>query len=318
MKNVLIVVPVEQRHKARLEKAGEGCRIEYRDRSQVTREILAETDILLGNIDPELLVGAERLQWVHLGSSGADAYVKPGILCPGVKLTCSTGAYSQAVAEHAFAQTLMLQKNLHLYRDNQLRHQWKAEGAVSSMADATVAIVGLGEIGLYYGRLAKAMGARVLGVKRRPGACPEGVDELVPMAELEAALARADVVMSVLPETAETVKLFDAKLFAAMKEGSLFLNVGRGSAVDEDALQQALRSGHLRAAALDVTEQEPLPDSSPLWDIPNLFITPHVAGHFFLKKTLDNVVDIAAKNLAAFLKGEQMCNFVDFSTGYRK
>lgn len=318
MKRVLVTIPVPEKYRPELEQAGRGCEIVYVPVEQVTGEDVARAEIILGNVPPATLKEAGRLEWLHLSSSGADAYVQPGLLPEGVRLTNSTGAYSQAVAEHAFALTLMLQKNLHLYRDGQSRKRWQSAGAVSSISDSVTAVIGLGDIGLYYARLVKALGGRVLGVKRRPGPCPEGVDELHTMEALPEVLGRADVVMSVLPETPETHHLFDGERFAAMKPGAIFVNVGRGPAVEEKALQAALESGHLKAAALDVTEREPLPADSPLWELPTLFLTPHVAGYYHLAVTLDRVTELAIRNLAAYVRGEELENPVDFATGYRK
>lgn len=318
MKQVLVTVPLLPRHKEALEKAGEGCRFTYCPAAQVTKEMVAGADILIGNVAPERIGASEKLGWVQLASSGADAYVKPGVLHEKTLLTCSTGAYSKSVAEHAFAQTLMLMKKLHLYRDNQNQALWRDEGPVTAIADAVVTVVGLGEIGLHYARMVKALGAYVIGVKRRTGDCPEGVDELYTMEGLDEALARADVVMSVLPGTAETYHLFTRERFARMKSSAVFINVGRGDAAASDVLEEVLTQGVITAAAIDVTEPEPLPADSPLWALPNLVITPHVAGWFHLAETQDRVAAIAAKNLAAYLAGEELVNPVDFESGYRK
>ena len=318
MKQVLVTVPLLPRHREALEEAGKGCAFSYCSAHRVTREMVAGADILIGNVAPGLIGGSERLEWVHLASSGADAYVKPGVLHERTLLTCSTGAYSKSVAEHALAQTLMLQKNLHLYRDNQNRACWKDEGPVSSIADGVTAVIGLGEIGLHYARMVKALGGYVLGVKRREGARPECVDELYTMESLEVVLGRADVVMSVLPETSQTHHLFSKERFALMKRTALFINVGRGGAVAPEVLEEALTEGLIAGAAVDVAEPEPLPADSPLWRIPNLVITPHVAGDFHLPETLDRVAAMAAGNLKAWLAGEEPANLVDRESGYRK
>ena len=318
MKKVLVTLPLETEHKEQLLAAGAGCEMKFCDLAEVSGEDIASADILIGNVPAGMIGGAPNLEWVQLGSSGADAYVKPGVLHPGTKLTNSTGAYSKAVAEHAFAATMMLQKNLHLYRDNQLAARWQESGYVTSIADAAVAVIGLGEIGLHYARMAKALGAYVMGVKRRPGPCPECVDELFLMDGLDEALRRADVVFTVLPETPATHHLYTAEKFDVMKDSAIFINCGRGGAVAEDVLYDALTTGKIAAASIDVAEREPLPADSPLWALPNLFITPHVSGDFHLRETHDRVVSIAAENLRRYLCGEELMNPVDFQTGYRK
>ncbi len=318
MKTVLVTLPFTAAQKQKLETAGEGCAFLYRDKTSVTAEEIAGASVLIGNVPPVLLGASESLELLQLGSSGADAYVKPGVLHEKTVLACSTGAYNQSVAEHALAMTLMLQKNLHRYRDDQAARRWQDEGPVTSPADATVAVIGLGEIGLHYARLMKALGATILGVKRRGGERPEDVDELYTFEALDGVLARADIVLTVLPETPQTHHLFTKERFEAMKNTAFFINVGRGGAVATDTLLWALESGQIAGAAIDVAETEPLPAESPLWGIPNLILTPHVAGDFHLAATLERVADIAAKNLAAWRAGGEYSNLVDFATGYRK
>lgn len=134
--------------------------------------------------------------------------------------------------------------------------------------------------------------------------------------DLDAELPQADLVALSLPGTDETAHMFDAARIARMKPGAILMNVGRGTAVDTDALTEALRSGHLFGAALDVTDPEPLPADHPLWKLPNAFITPHISGRFSLPRTLDNIVDIFARNLRHYLNGETLDNQVSRSTHY--
>lgn len=281
-------------------------------------EKLAEAEVILGNVQPELLGRCRNLKWLQLNSAGADAYCKPGILPERVQLTNSTGAYGQALSEHMLALLLAMMKKLYLYHDNQKAHQWKDEGTVTSLEDATVVVVGFGNIGRAFGRLCKLLGARVIGIRRHRGAVPGEADEMGTLEDLLGLLPRADVVASVLPGTPETTHLYDARMFAAMKPGAWFINCGRGNAVVQDDLRQALRNGHLSGAALDVTDPEPLPADDPLWDTPNLVITPHISGDHHLARTWDNVVNIAATNLKHYLAGEPLDNPVDRKTGYRK
>ena len=318
MKNVLVLFPLEERHRAKLEAAGAGCRFVYSTPAQADAAMIRDADIIFGKAKPGLIGASERLEWLQLDSAGADAYIKPGVLNEKTLLTNATGAYSKAVAEHAFALTLMLQKKLHLYRDDQKRALWGDRGMVSSLDGSTVAVVGLGDIGLYYARLVKAMGAAVVGVKRRPSELPACVDELVLNEALDSVLPRADVVMSVLPATAATAHLYTTERFRRMKNSALFINCGRGNAVDPAVLYDALVSGEIAAAAIDVADPEPLPPESPLWGLENLVITPHISGNYHLPDILERVVDIAADNLRAFLKGEPLRNQVDFATGYKK
>ena len=195
-KTVLVVIPAEERHKEKLERAGKGCRFVYETPQTATEEMIEAADVIIGNVKPDRLHEPERLQWLQLNSAGADAYVKPGILRSTTMLTSATGAYGKAVAEHSFAMLLMLQKKLNLYRDAQTKNEWSDFGTVTSITDATVLVVGLGDIGLHFARLASALGARVIGLKRSMGPCPEGVHELHTMDELDEWLPKVDVVAS--------------------------------------------------------------------------------------------------------------------------
>ena len=319
MKQVLITLgSLGEGHIDKLKKAGEGAQLRFVPDGQLTREDVAGADIIIGHVPPELIGASPRLELLQLGSSGADMYTGEGILGKNTVLTTCTGAYSQTVAEHAFAATLMLQKKLHLYRDAQHRHEWTDFGAVSSISDSTVLVMGLGEIGGYYARMCKALGAYVIGVKRRAGEKPEYVDELRLTEEYDSAAPRADVIMSVLPGSAATTHFYTAERFRAMKPGCIFVNVGRGSAVAADVLYSALKNGDIAAAAVDVFETEPLPADSPLWELDNLLVTPHASGFFHLPATRDRVVDICARNLRAWLSGGELMNVVDFATGYKK
>lgn len=318
MKNVLVTLPVEQRHKPILEAAGPDCRFVYCGMNGATPELVQEADVILGCVPAGMIRASERLGLLQLYSAGADPYIVPGILSEMTILTNATGAYNKAVGEHAFAMVLTLQKNLHCYRDAQKAHCWTDFGQVCSLSDCTVVVVGLGDIGLHFARLCKAMGATVIGVKRRAGACPEGVDELCLSEELDSALKRADVVASFLPGSKGTQAIYTAERFKLMKKSAVFVNCGRGSAVKNAVLAEALRTGEIAAAGIDVCEVEPLPEDSELWEIDNLLITPHVSGNFHLPDILEKIVALSADNLRAYLAGEPLRNVVDFETGYKK
>ena len=317
-KNVLVLLPAQARHREKLEAVGAGCTFVYSDPDTVAAEQIQAANIILGLPKADMLQASKNLEWLQLASAGTDPYIVPGVLNPKTVLTNATGAYSKAVSEHAFALTLMLTKKLHLYRDEQSKRHWSDHGAVSSLSDSTVVVVGLGDIGRAYARLVKAMGAYVIGVKRRAGNCPDCVDELVMTRDLDTVLPRADVMMSVLPNTAETRFLYTDESFDSMKDSAVFINCGRGNAVSSEVLYRALSEHKIAAAGVDVTETEPLPADSPLWTLENLVITPHISGGFHLPETFERIVEIAADNLAAFLAGRELRNVVDFSTGYAK
>ena len=312
MKNILVLLPhLEARHKEKLEKAGQGCSFTYSLPDQVTADAVRSAEIIIGLPRP-LMVGASgKLEWLQLATAGADVYVRPGVLSPKTILTNAVGAYGKSVGEHAFAVTLMLLKKLYLYRDDQADCKWGDHGQVRSLGDCTVLVVGLGNIGSYYARLVKAMGAKVIGVRRQKAACPEYVDELVQIQDLDLVLPKADVIMSVLPATEATRHMYTPERFEMMKDSAVFINCGRGSAVSSEDLYHALEDCQIAAASIDVTETEPLPKDSKLWGLKNLVITPHISGGYHLPETLDRIVDIAAGNLSAYLDGKELVNVVE-------
>ncbi|MCR5090963.1 MAG: D-2-hydroxyacid dehydrogenase [Oscillospiraceae bacterium] len=316
--NLLVLLSVDTEQKKRLESIASGCTVVYADPEEVTEEQVTRANIILGNPPAAMIRGSENLKLLQLESAGTDAYLAPGVLNAKTALCNATGAYGPAVSEHAFALTVMLMKKLNLYRDAQRESRWSDYGTVASLSRATVLVVGLGDIGLRYARMCKAMGAYVIGVKRRAGACPEGVDELELTENIDRVLPRADVVFSILPNTGSTVHFYTDERFAEMKNTAYFINCGRGNAVDGEVLLRALQKGEIAGAAVDVTDPEPLPAESPLWKEEKLVITPHISGGHHLPETFERIVDIACENLQHCLNGEALRNVVDMATGYKK
>ena len=176
----------------------------------------------------------------------------------------------------------------------------------------------MGDIGGEFAKRVKALGAYVIGVRRTDTRCPDYADEVHLTADLDVLLPRADVVAIAMPGTRETAHLMDRRRIGLMKEGAVLLNVGRGAIVDTEALCDALESGHLLGAGLDVTDPEPLPQGHRLWEIPSAVVTPHISGFFHLQETLERIIRISAENLKAYRCSEPLRNLVDFSTGYRR
>ncbi len=234
-----------------------------------------------------------------------------GALPAGAMLASASGAYGQAVSEHMLAMLLSMMKRLPAYRDAQRAHEWVDLGSVTSLSGARVLVLGAGDIGTHFARLCAALGARVTGVRRRPSEPHAPFSAMGTFDELPELLPQADVVASVLPSAPGTRRLADAALFSAMRGGAFFVNAGRGDLVVAEDLVAALESGHLAGAALDVTDPEPLPADHPLWDAPGAIVTPHVSGWYHLPVTLDNIVGIAADNLARLARGEKPRNLVE-------
>lgn len=316
MKKILINLSLDEKQKHLLETQAPQAEFIYREPDRAKKDDVLAADIIIGNVSPALLAGANHLEWLQLQSAGTDGYVE-ALSGTGTILTNASGAYGLAISEHMMGMALCLMKNLHRYIINQQQYLWKDEGPVTSLYGATVLIVGLGDIGGEFAKRCKAMGGTTFGIRRVLRPKPEEIDELYRLDQLNDVLPKADIVALSLPGTKETYHLIDADRLSKMKKGAILLNVGRGTAIDQDALADALESGHLGGAGLDVTDPEPLPKENRLWKAPNLLLTPHVSGGYHLRETKERIIRLSAMNLKNFLDGQPMDSVVDFTTGYR-
>jgi len=258
---------------------------------------------------------APELCWVQAVGAGTGQLQSAGLADAGIRLTSAAGANAVGIAEFALARVLQEWKRFRQLDDAQQRHSWEPLFG-RQLAGCTLGLIGLGAINSAVAARAKAFDVEVLATRRSatPGASAPNVDQLYPTSELASMLARCDAVIAAVPETPETSGLMDAEAFASMKRGALFCNVGRGSLVDESALVDALERGHLRGAALDVASIEPLPADHPLWDAPNLYLSPHAASS--PAALFVNLHELFRENLRRLLAGEPLLNEVDVSQGY--
>ncbi|MDR0884809.1 MAG: D-2-hydroxyacid dehydrogenase [Clostridiales Family XIII bacterium] len=315
--NIIVTLPFTNAQKSRLQNAAPETTFIYQSDLTLSKEDFACVDALIGFANPALLTGAQNLKWVQLGSVGAEGYIVDGVLPLDVYLTNAKGAYGPSVAGYAFAMTWALLKKLHLYRDNQNQNIWHDEGTVGDIdKNTTVLILGTGDIGLRYAAMLQPFGAHIIGVRRTSGGSFPEIDELYTMEALPSLLPRADIIFLCLPGGQYTTGLIGETEFTVMKDSAVLINVGRGNAIVTSALEEALRSGKLAAAGLDVTDPEPLPLEHPLWKLPNVFLTPHVSGGFHLAQTLDNIADIAVRNLLRLRDGQVPENIVNRTLGY--
>ncbi|MBR5721340.1 MAG: D-2-hydroxyacid dehydrogenase [Clostridia bacterium] len=316
MKKILVAVPFEEDGKKRLESVCPQNEYVYIPADKVTADDISNADAVIGNVPAELMKHAKKLEWFQSQMAGVDPYIKDGVIPESTVITNVTGAFGLAISEHMVGCVLELYKKLHLYRDNQNKALWRDMGSVKQIEGQTVLIVGLGDIGGCFARKMKALGAYTVAVKRRPSEKPDYLDELYLADMLDSVLPRADIVALCMPDTPETRGMFSAKRIANMRDGATLVNIGRGSAVDTNALADALESGKLYGAALDVFEKEPLEPDSRLWTIPNAIITPHISGFFHLRKTYENIIDICIRNYENYVYGRPFFNVIDRETGY--
>jgi len=314
---ILVLLPVEERHKKLLEEAAAGEPLCYAEAETVTREQVQTAQVIIGNPPVEYVSGSTNLKWFQSNTAGPDPYLKPGVISENAIITNATGAYGLAISEYMLGTLLSLYKKLNLYRDGQKKHEWVKLGKVKSVWNSTILVIGMGDIGGSFAKLVKNMGAYVIGVRRTDSRKPDFVDELHLSDEIDSLLPRADAVALSLPGNSQTAHILSRERIGKMKKDAVVLNVGRGAAIDTDALYDALKNGNLAGAALDVTDPEPLPPSHPLWDLPNAVITPHVSGGWSLPETFERIIQISARNLDRYLKGEPLENVIDRSTGYR-
>lgn len=303
---ILNMLPLNDEERSRFEALLPSARWEYPRRSTVTPRQLADATIILGPPDPKDLVHVRSLRWLQSLWMGVDDYTAPGVLPETVTITACVGAYRQAVSEHMLTTLLALCRKLPQCRDNQLRHKWVDVKHMRTISGATVLVVGAGVIGGDFARLCKALGAHTVGLKRTITGPIDGFDELDTMDHLDQRLPQADVVALILPHAPETIQLMDRRRIRLMKPDAILLSAGRGSVLDQQALAEEMTVGHLWGAALDVTVPEPLPEDSPLWDIPNLLLTPHIAGGIRMEVSRKSAVTFCHENFRRYVNGQPL------------
>ena len=260
---------------------------------------------------------APELRWIHTSTAGFDWLLIPEVIDAvergRLQLTRSAASYSVAIGEFVVGAIALLLKRFPEFAEAQRQQRWVTVEP-AEFADATLAVVGAGAIGREVARRARALGMRTLGLKRSPEPLPE-FDRIEPPERLHELVGAADIVVLAAPLTPETERMIDRAALAAMRPSAHLINVGRGGLIDTPALIDALRSGTLAGALLDVFDQEPLPADSPLWGVPNLVITPHTS--FRSPRSLERVVEEFDANLGRFLAGEPLAHALrDLRLGY--
>ncbi|MBA3314244.1 MAG: D-2-hydroxyacid dehydrogenase [Planctomycetaceae bacterium] len=286
-----------------------------------------------GNLTPELLTVSTKLQWVQTPTVSLEHYMFPELVEHPCVVTNMRGLFSDVIADHVMGFVLSFCRNLHLYVRRQIEHRYEPIGGDEDrakpttgpsyvcnfdrmhrhVADQTLGVVGVGEIGAEICRRAAAFRMTVLGVDPKPRSIDDVVD-VWPNERLDEMISLCDFIVIAAPHTPETERLFDADRIAKMKAGSFLINIGRGAIVDLTALTESLRSGHLGGAALDVFEIEPLPKEHPLWDFENVLITPHVAAAS--PRIAERHLATLLENVRRFAVGEPLINAVDKAAWY--
>ncbi|BFM12459.1 D-2-hydroxyacid dehydrogenase [Simiduia litorea] len=281
------------------------------DDQQALAEVIDQADILLAQpawAAPHLHK-AKKMRWLQSTFAGVEPLVSKGCR-KDYQLTGVKNIFGPLISEYVFAAVLAHSRHSAYYRACQRDKMWQPV-PYQALSKQTIAIVGLGSIGGHLVQTAQHFGMSVLGVNRT-GKPVAGLDKVVALAALGDQLRAADIVVLTLPSTPATQQLVDKKFLAKLKKSALLINVGRGALVNESDLLAALVAGDLAAAVLDVFCSEPLPPNSPLWQVPNLTITPHIAAVTFA----DDIAGIFAKNLQRFVEGQALDYAIDFDRGY--
>ena len=284
-----------------------------------TEEELAAAEVIVGFPPVPRLSSAKNLRWLQIPWSGADGYADHPDFPAHVILTNATGAFGRPIAEYAFGAVFTLMRRFHQYRDCQKEAKWQRQGDELSPTGKHVLILGAGDIGTNAARLFKMMDCRITGVRRVVRNVPQEFDAMITLEQVDEYLPEADIGICGMPHTPLTQGFFTKARFEKMKSTAIFVNVGRGTLVDHEALAEVLNEGKIYGAALDVTNPEPLPENHPLWKCRNVLITPHVSGQTFagLKDKEDFFFRMCRENLEAYRDGKPLQNRVDLKTGYR-
>ncbi|MGH2533254.1 MAG: D-2-hydroxyacid dehydrogenase [Thermomicrobiales bacterium] len=278
-----------------------------------------DADAYLGRISRDAFLAARpSLRWVHSSGAGIETMAAiPELVESDVTLTNTRGGHATCIAEHAFAMLLALTRHIVLLAEDQRQRVWRRAEVSSGMRELsgmTMVVVGAGNIGRAIARRAVAFEMRVLGIDVHPGEPLAGVEAIWPPERLDEALAHADVLVVAAPQTAATRGLIDARRIALLLPDAYVIVVSRGGIVDEVALAAGLRDGKIAGAGLDVFATEPLPADDPIWDAPNLLVSPHCSGGS--RQTRERVWEITRDNVRRFIAGEPLVNLCDKHAGF--
>ncbi len=320
MKLVVLSKVIKDKQKAMIDAAAskacvDVCYVESEDAIPTDFE---DAEILYG-LGANTARTSKNLKWLAVTSAGVDFLLYPDSFAnPDCILTNSTGAYGVTIAEHIITVSLFMMRKLVYTYGKTLQHQWSEMQPQKSLKDCRITVLGTGDIGTCFAKRAQAFEPTTIIGLNRSGKCNSSnyFDEVRTVSELDSILPNTDLLVMCLPGTSETENILNKERIALLPEEAYVVNVGRGNAIDEEALADSLDAGKLAGAALDVFKTEPLPADSRLWTTKNLFITPHVAGNQTLEHTLNRNVELFCENLICYANGEPLHNQIDRTKGY--
>lgn len=318
-RTIVVTLPaLSEAHRSRMTEAAraKGFNVLFFDSEQAAASAAAEAEILFSG-SGDLANNCPKLRWQCTPSAGVNQFLgKERFASPEMLLTNSSGAYGVTIAEHVIMITLEVLRRQMEYSEIVRRREWTRNLPVRSIRNSRIAVLGTGDIGRECAIRLRAFGpASIIGVNRS-GRNPEGLfDRIVLQDEMDAVLRETDILIITLPGTDETFHMLDSRRLGLLPDRALLVNVGRGTVVDQRALEKELRAGRLYAA-LDVFEQEPLPPEDSLWDCPNLLMAPHVAGNMTLPYTRDRIVELFLEDFENYCAGRPLARRVNLGKGY--
>ena len=319
MKILVINNLLEQKHFDQIKSSADeiGANVFFYKSEAEIPEDNFDADIIYG-FAPSIVKTSKNLKWLCVPWAGVDSIMGPGYFAnEDCLLTNSAGAYGVSIAEHMIAVSLVMMRRLDEFMAETREGQWLSPRPQKSLKDCRITVLGTGDIGTTFARRVRAFEpASLVGVCRSGKSEATVYDKVLPVSELDSILPETDLLAMSLPSTPETKGILSRERLSLLPEGAYIVNVGRGSAIDEDALADKLESGHIAGAALDVFQTEPLPADNRLWKTKNLLITPHVAGNMTLAYTKDKNVQMFIEDLKNFTEGKPLHYLVDRKLGY--
>ncbi|QDS87423.1 D-3-phosphoglycerate dehydrogenase [Rosistilla ulvae] len=313
---IVLCYPVEPHHIAQIQAAAPDFEVVDAGQERID-ELLPTADIFIGHakvpVDWDRVLKANRLRWIQSSAAGLDHCLVPGVIDSDIVVSSASGLFAPQVAEQTMTLLLDLIRSQGRFNRANSRHEF-IRLPTDDLRQKKVGIVGLGGNGRRIAKVLKPFDVSIVATDYFSFDPPAEVERLLPADAVDEMLAEVDIAILALPLNAQTRGMFDADRFAKMRPGSYFINVARGQVVVESALVDALDSGHLRGAGVDVTEVEPLPDESPLWDRENVIITPHVGAQS--RWRVDDTTVMVCENLRRFQAGESIYNTVDKQLGF--
>lgn len=315
---ILFILPeLKEKHRQRLRGLEERIEILVAKEADQAAELIRDAEVLVCSprrFSDALLQRATNLRWVHSITAGVERLLTPRLINSETQVTTSSGVHPIQISEHVLGMMLAFTRNLHRLIRFQLEKRWARDVRMEELCGKALGIIGLGRVGRELARKAECLGMEVVGVKRDISEDVEHFNQVFPPERLAEVLERSDFVVVLTPRTPETEGLIGERELRLMKESAYLIVISRGGIVDEQALAEALRRGELAGAGLDVFATEPLPEESPLWEMEQVIISPHLAGaspHY-----MERAMEIFAENLRRYLEGRPLKNLVDKERGY--